>query len=140
MENAFVHRRLVQFADTDLAGIVHFARYALYMEEAEHAFLRGRGLSVHQPRPDGLLCWPRVHASCDFRSPARFEQTLDIAVTVELSEKSATYRFEMSVAGQAVASGKIVAACCRQDAATGVLRAVPIPADWRTKLGIVSAG
>ena len=34
------HLRMVEFADTDMAGIVHFSRYFRYVEEAEHAFLR----------------------------------------------------------------------------------------------------
>ena len=133
----FVHQRLVQFADTDLAGIVHFARYLLYMEEAEHAFLRSRGLSVHEERPDGTLCWPRVQATCDYHSPAKFEATLDIAVTVaELAAKAATYRFDIACDGRKVATGKIVAVCCRWagSGANRTLAAVEIPDDIRRKL------
>ena len=35
--NVFRYRRRVQFAETDLAGIAHFACFFRYMEEAEHA-------------------------------------------------------------------------------------------------------
>ena len=34
--------RRVDFADTDMAGIIHFSNYFRYMEFAEVAFLRAR--------------------------------------------------------------------------------------------------
>src|SRR3990172_6068366 len=40
------YRRRVQFADTDVAGVVHFSWIARYMEEAEHALWREAGLSI----------------------------------------------------------------------------------------------
>ena len=47
----------MQFHETDAAGIVHFSRYILYMEEAEHALWREAGLSI-APR-DSPIGWPR---------------------------------------------------------------------------------
>ena len=43
----FTHQRQVEFAETDMAGIVHFANFFRWMESAEHAFLRSLGHSVH---------------------------------------------------------------------------------------------
>ena len=40
MADPFRTTRLVEFGDTDMAGIVHFANFFRYMESAEHAFLR----------------------------------------------------------------------------------------------------
>jgi len=54
----FHYRRRVQFADTDLAGVVHFSWIARYMEEAEHALWREAGLSIVSP--DAPLGFPRV--------------------------------------------------------------------------------
>ena len=45
----FVYRRRILFHETDLAGIVHFSNFFKYMEEAEHAFVRSIGLSIHPP-------------------------------------------------------------------------------------------
>ena len=60
----FISTRRVEFADTDMAGIIHFANYYRYMEEAEHSFFRSLGLSIMQPQPDGsVIGWPRVSAS-----------------------------------------------------------------------------
>ena len=48
MPYEFKMTRLVEFAETDMAGIMHFANYFRYMEVVEHAFFRSLGLSVHQ--------------------------------------------------------------------------------------------
>ena len=40
MTTAFHTTRRVEFADTDMAGIVHFASFFRFMESAEHDFLR----------------------------------------------------------------------------------------------------
>ena len=40
-------RRKVEFADTDMGGIVHFSRFFVYMETAEHEFLNALGTTVH---------------------------------------------------------------------------------------------
>ena len=95
--STFTHRRLVAFAETDMAGIVHFAQFYRYMEEAEHAFLRSVGLDVMEHKPDGtILGWPRVSAKCGFKSPAFFGDTLAVTVSVQrIGVKSLTldYRF-----------------------------------------------
>ena len=46
MSEPFRVTRRVEFGDTDMAGIVHFSNFFRYMESAETAFLRARGLSV----------------------------------------------------------------------------------------------
>jgi acyl-CoA thioesterase FadM len=60
------------------------------------------------------ISFPRVSASCDFQRPVRFEDILEIAVSVlRVGRKSVTYVFEFFKDGEAVAEGKISAVCCR---------------------------
>ena len=79
MAATFRTTRLVEFGDTDMAGIVHFARFFEYMEAAEHALLRSLGLSVVMDWEGEPISFPRVSASCDYFRPARFEDLLTIA-------------------------------------------------------------
>lgn len=111
---AFIHKRRVEFRDTDAAGIVHFSVFFPMMEEAEHAALRQVGLSVMSPENvDGHLTWPRVSATCDYISAARFEDFLDIRVTVsKIGTTSVTYAFEFLRGEETIAIGKITAVCC----------------------------
>ncbi len=76
----YVHRRRVQFYETDAAGIVHFSWFFRYMEEAEHALWRAAGLSIHPP--DSPIGWARASATCDFKRPLRFEDEFDVTIRI----------------------------------------------------------
>lgn len=106
--------RRVEFSDTDMAGIVHFARFFSFMESAEHEFLRSLGLSVMM-EIDGLkLGFPRVGANADYLQPARFEEELTITVAIEkLGKKSITYQFQVLREETILAIGSITTVCCR---------------------------
>ena len=73
MPYEFKMKRHVEFAETDMAGIMHFANYFRYMEVVEHAFFRSLGLSVHQSSVEGMNGFARVHASCDYHAPLRYQ-------------------------------------------------------------------
>jgi acyl-CoA thioester hydrolase len=134
MSEAYRTTRRVEFRDTDAAGIVHFSAFFFYMESVEHEFLRKLGLSVHATAGTAPVSWPRVSASCDFKSAVRFEDELDVSLRVaRLGEKSVTYEFDFTCGGRQVATGKTVAACCRFTPGAGP-KSVPIPADIAAKL------
>ncbi|MCI0381392.1 MAG: acyl-CoA thioesterase [Gemmataceae bacterium] len=106
--------RRVEFCDTDMACMVHFANFFRFMESAECEFLRSLGLGVHVERAGESFGFPRVSATCDFIKPARFEDVLDIDVTVQrIGKKSVTYGFDFRKAGEPIAKGQVTSACCR---------------------------
>lgn len=134
MAEAYRTTRLVEFHDTDMAGIMHFASFFHYMESAEHEFLRSRGLSVHPHGAAETVSFPRVSAQCDYRSPALCEEVLDIAITLErVGTKSISYRFDVTASGREVAIGKIVCVCCRIVPGKPPV-SIPIPAEMRELL------
>jgi YbgC/YbaW family acyl-CoA thioester hydrolase len=135
MPAALSTRRLVEFADTDMAGIVHFATFFRYMEAAEHALLRSLGLSVTMEWEGQRISFPRVSASCDYVRPARFEEDLDVTVRVErVGTKSVTYAFEFHRAGQLLARGQLTTVCCRVGRADHSLEGMEIPRPLRALL------
>lgn len=112
--SVFRTTRRIEFADTDMAGIVHFANFFRFMEAAEVEFLRSRGLSVALVWEGIRLGFPRVSASCDYVKPARFQDVLDIDVRLaRLGTKSVTYAFEFSRDGETIARGQVSSVCCR---------------------------
>ena len=131
--------RLVEFHDTDMAGIMHFASFFVYMESAEHELLRSLGLSVHARMEEEHVSFPRVSASCNYSSPARCEEMLEITVAVaRIGTSSVTYDFRFMRAGAEIATGSMTAVCCT--VAVGeppVSRA--IPADIVEKLKTYAA-
>ncbi len=127
MANGFRTQRRIEFADTDAAGIAHFSSFFRLMEAAEHELLRSVGLSVFLRDDEGAISFPRVRAACDFRAALRFEDVADIDVRIErIGRTSVTYRFAFSRDGEPIATGEIVAVCCRvgQDAPP---RAIELP-------------
>ena len=114
MPAQFVTTRRVEFADTDMAGIIHFANYYHYMEEAEHTFFRSLGLSVMQSQPDGsVIGWPRVSASCSFEVPAYFEDELQVRLRIErVGGKSLNYVIEFWRGETRLAHGRLKTVCC----------------------------
>jgi acyl-CoA thioester hydrolase len=126
--------RRIEFCDTDLAGIVHFANFFRFMESAEVEFLRSRGLNVKLEWEGQTLGFPRVAASCDYLKPITFEDVIDIAVSIDrLGTKSVTYVFEFSKDGEAIARGKVTSVCCRV-LADNRLEPIAIPASYRQRL------
>ena len=107
-------RRLVEFRDTDAAGIVHFTAFFFWMESAEHELLRAAGVPVVDRQAEGVdASWPRVSASCDYVSAVRFGDELSIAVTVaDVGRTSVTYAFRFEHEGRLVANGRVVAVRC----------------------------
>ena len=130
MPYEFKLTRRIEFSETDMAGIVHFANFYRMMEVTEHAFFRSLGFSIHGHDPMSATGWPRVSASCDFRAPLRFEDEVEIHLLVaEVRTRSIRYVFVFrKVAdGTEVARGEVVAVCASVEKATGKLSAVPIP-------------
>jgi YbgC/YbaW family acyl-CoA thioester hydrolase len=123
--------REVEFHQTDMAGIMHFSNFFHFMEAAEHAFFRSLGFSIHTTAPEPVS-WPRVHADCDYTSPLRFEDSVEIRLLVrEKREKSLVYAFTFrklnAPESGPVARGTLAVACVTRDAATGRMTGVPIP-------------
>ena len=133
MPAPFQTSRRVEFRDTDAAGMMHFASMMGLMEEAEHEFLRHLELPLFRPVDGGKTSWPRVSASCDFKSPARFEDVLQIEVTVQqLGRRSVTYGFTLRCDGRLIATGNLTAACCF--VGKNKIESIDIPADAADKL------
>ena len=109
MHSEFHTTRRVEFSDTDMAGIVHFSRFFVFMEAAEHAFLRSLGTSVSTEWGGNKIGWPRLEATCTYLSPAVFEDVLDIHLRViRKGTKSLTYRFDFFRGEMAIASGELI--------------------------------
>lgn len=125
MPSEFRYARRVQFAETDLAGIVHFSTMFRYMEEAEHALWRSVGLSIAER--GSSLGWPRLSAALEFRNPLRFEDEFEVDVRiVALKTRTIDYEFILRRGDTLIAVGSISAICVRKGA-DGTMRAAEIP-------------
>jgi len=128
----FKTRRKIEFADTDLGGIVHFSRYLVFMETAEHEFLDALGTSVHTVVDDQTIGWPRVKVACEYHSPATYGNTLDITLRVlRRGRSSMTYEIEFRIDGRKVARGESTSVRC---VLGPDMRSIPIPEELIARL------
>jgi acyl-CoA thioester hydrolase len=105
MAHEFTYTRRIEFADTDAAGVAHFAAFFRFMEEAEHAFYRSLGSSAYRVGEDSVEGMPRVSVRCDYLRPARYADELQVRLRVrEMTAKAIGYdvRFEVREEGEPV--------------------------------------
>jgi acyl-CoA thioester hydrolase len=133
----YVHRRRVQFYETDAAGIVHFSWFFRYMEEAEHALWRAAGLSIHPP--DSPIGFARASATFDFKRPLRFEDEFDVIIRIAaITRKTVSYSCVMTKDDVTLATGAMTVICVRTDA-DGALKATDVPEEIAARFAVAIA-
>lgn len=126
-------QRTIQFAETDMAGVLHFSNYFKLMEEVEHAFWRSIGYSVYMGGKEPNISWPRVAVACEYRLPARFEDTLELRHRLsQLGNRSVEHTIDFYRDGERIAGGTMKTVCCAMT--PGGFRAITIPPEVRAKL------
>ncbi|MFF4309404.1 acyl-CoA thioesterase [Streptomyces sp. NPDC001507] len=127
-----VHRCRVEWSDTDASGHYHNTAVARFVEAAEAALVRERGVVGYF----GVA--PRVRYEVDFTAPLWFQQEVTTVLTVErVGTSSMTFGFEVwgeEIDGrprQLAAAGRYTVVHVPQSADR---RGVPWPAEWVTAL------
>lgn len=138
MHGDFRITRRVQFAETDLAGVMHFSNYFRWMEDVEHSFWRSLGLSVRIMDNSAHISWPRASVTCDYLAPVTFEEELELRFRItHVGVKSLQYTVEFRRGEQMCAVGRATTVCCAVE--HGAFRSMAIPADIRERIASVVA-
>lgn len=85
----------IYYEDTDCGGVVYYANYLKYFERARTDYLEQRGLSVAQLMKEGTV-FMVVHAEINYKSPARYGETLTIETALDTS-KNASFTFAHTI-------------------------------------------
>ncbi|HZD23733.1 MAG TPA: thioesterase family protein [Acidimicrobiia bacterium] len=105
MADSVTIQRRVQWIDTDAAGIWHHSVVTRWAEEAEAELHRNLGISELT-----FGATPRVRTQWDFQTPVRFDDLVDVTLTISaLGTSSVTYDFDLRTDAAQVATGRIVA-------------------------------
>lgn len=102
------HEIRVCYRDTDQMGIVYYANYFVYMEIARVEYLRARGWTYREMEEAGIRI-PVVHAACDFKRPARYDDIVRVHVVLtQLTRVRLDFRYEMycDARGELLATGE----------------------------------
>ncbi|CCH77979.1 conserved hypothetical protein [Nostocoides japonicum T1-X7] len=132
-----VHRTRVEWIDTDAAGIYHNTAVVRYVEAAEAALIRERGLAGYFPVA------PRVRYEVSFEAPLHFEQEVTTSVTLtRLGRSSMTFSFEVWGGAREgrpavrAAHGRYVTVHIVGGHEDGDARSAPWPPVWVARLGV----
>lgn len=118
----------VRLPETDSLGVVYHGCFLTYFDVARMDYLRGLGLLEQFRKGESLNLV--VHASADFRSPARFDDVLIVRVRVRrIGDSSVTFDFRVDQKsdGRLVAEGRSVHSFI--DSKTW--QSAPVPVEFR---------
>lgn len=102
----------IYYEDTDAGGVVYYANYLKYMERARTEWLRVLGFDQSAlTRDDGVVFAVRA-ASLEFLKPARFDDTIDVSVSVaECGRASLSFAQSITRAAALLCAGTVRVAC-----------------------------
>lgn len=104
----------VRYRDCDKQGVVYFAVYLEYVEQALMEYFRTIGIDLRRTIEDGSFDWAAVHAEIDWRSPAVFDDELAIGLRIgRIGRSSFDVEFAVMSGEKKVlhASGRLVLVC-----------------------------
>ncbi len=134
MKELTPYRPEIRFSDVDAFGIVHNAKYIVYMEQARIHWWR-------QAMGDGTWDWSKVcvlvaHHSIDYVRPVRLGDVLEVQSHIgDFGNKSMDVHYELTCGDHRVAKAKTVLVCFDHETQA----TIPVPESWRTALEALKA-
>ena len=123
----------VYYEDTDSGGVVYYANYLRFMERARTEYLRSMGFEQDQLRREQGILFTVHSLQVDFRSPARFNDLLEVTVRVS-DVRRASLTFSQSVRrrgeAQSLCDASVRIACVADES----FKPKPIPGIIRSEL------
>jgi acyl-CoA thioester hydrolase len=123
-------QKRVYYHDTDCGGVVYYANYLKYLEEARTEFLEERGLSIKELAKQGTV-FVVQRQEIDYKLPAFYADTLHIDIQLaNISGVRIEFTYEIkNQKAQVVCAAKTVMACIDKD-----FKPKAIPEEIREKL------
>lgn len=115
---------------TDCGGVVYYANYLKFFEEARTEFFSQRGFSIKELADSGTM-FVVARQEVDYKAPAVYGDTLEIITSVtEMSAVKIIFEHEVrKESGQVTTKAKTTLVCVGKD-----LRPKAIPEEIRSKL------
>jgi acyl-CoA thioester hydrolase len=123
-------KKRIYYHDTDAGGVVYYANYLKYMEEARTEFLEERGIFIKELARQGIL-FVVAHQEIDYKAPTFYGDVLNVSTKLAcMSSVKLEYEHEVkNQNGQLICLGKATLVCVDNQ-----IKPKPIPEDLRVKL------
>jgi len=125
-------QKRIYYYDTDCGGVVYYANYLKYLEEARTEFLDERGISIQELTKHGTL-FAVARQEIDYKAPAFYGDVLDVrAKLTNISSVKLEYAQEIkNQHGKTICVAKTILACVDKN-----LKPKPIPEEIRKQLTV----
>nr|WP_309101511.1 thioesterase family protein [Fredinandcohnia onubensis] len=119
---------IVNWGDTDKAGIVYYPNYFKWFDIAGHQFFRSCGLSPNTLEEERQIILPMLDARCSFERTLLYDDIITIKTQVEeINTKTIKLRHEVYRGETRTGHGYEIRGWVKQTPAE--IKAVPIPED-----------
>ncbi|MBF0573661.1 MAG: acyl-CoA thioesterase [Desulfamplus sp.] len=137
MKNSFRYYLRVRYSECDAQKVVFNSRYGDYVELGTAEFMRSLGYETELV--SGQLDYQLVKQTLEWRSPARFDQVLELTVeNTHLGNTSFTLRTEFRRPGNEQIIALVETVYVLVDSQT--LNKIPLSQDFRYKLANGASG
>jgi acyl-CoA thioester hydrolase len=92
VEDYSIEKR-IYYHDTDCGGVVYYANYLKYLEEARTEYFLSKGIHLQNLANNGIW-FAVVRVEIEYKSPAHYQDTLKILTKVEKMKFSAMQFFQ----------------------------------------------
>jgi acyl-CoA thioester hydrolase len=105
----------IYYHDTDAGGVIYYANYLKYFEEARTELLKEKGVDISRLAKQGILFAVRK-VEIDYKVPGCYGDNLIVSARIE-RVKSASLEFIQSIdrAGEVLVTAKIQLVCISSD-------------------------
>ncbi len=123
-------KKRIYYHDTDCGGIIYYANYLKYFEEARTECFEKAGFFVGE-MADRKILFVVARQEIDYKSPATYGDELDVSASVTEMGRSKIV-FDCMIkhqSGRVIASGKTYMVCVNEK-----IKPIPIPQEIKDKL------
>lgn len=127
---SFHIERKIYYHHTDAEGVVYYANYLQFLEEGRSQFLLHGGINTSNYLKQGII-FPVVHIEIEFKSPARYGETVKIQTRIDHIGNSSIHFIQEIMKGDTIlVKAKTVWACVGND-----FKSILVPDDFKKTLG-----
>jgi len=110
----FIIQKKIYYHDTDCGGVVYYGRYLEHLEEGKDDFFREKGIDLAAYAKKGFA-FAVVHLDIDYKSPARYGDTVKISTRVEKIGNTSIHFYQEISKESVLVKAKTIWACIGPD-------------------------
>ncbi|MDD4182489.1 MAG: YbgC/FadM family acyl-CoA thioesterase [Candidatus Omnitrophica bacterium] len=101
----------IYYHDTDCGGVVYYANYLKYLEEARTEYMESRGYNLSDLAEKGILFVVR-RVDIEYKAPAHYADTLEISTSIDkIRNVSVNFLQEIKREGKILVSAVTTLVC-----------------------------